>query len=153
MTRFPGRSLSKRDNAFSAHADITAILKEEVLAELRIHGVWSRAAKRAGVPLSTLYKWRKIDPLFLEDAQEARDMAADLAEDTVQMLMLTGKSESVRLEAAKFQLKHIRPETYAVKHVDHSHTLEWKSNIPERARPVDASTDRVIDVDGRAVEE
>ena len=65
------------------------------LRQLRLCGEVSLAAKRTGVPLSTVYRWRKRDPKFRERWDAIQLQRRDIIEDRLMAIVREGELRSV----------------------------------------------------------
>ncbi|MDP2333288.1 MAG: hypothetical protein Q8M19_21600 [Reyranella sp.] len=65
------------------------------LRQLRLCGEVSLAAKRTGVPLSTVYRWRERDPKFRERWDAIQLQRRDIIEDRLMAIVREGELRSV----------------------------------------------------------
>ncbi len=65
------------------------------LRQLRQCGEVSLAAKRTGVPLSTVYRWRKRDPAFRERWDDILLQRRQIVEDRLMAIVREGELRSV----------------------------------------------------------
>lgn len=79
--------------------------KETLIEELRTHGNVTRAAQKAGIDRTTVYRWMKDELTFEREAKEAIKIGNEVVNDAAKMaLMQLIKSGDFR--AIKYWLSH-----------------------------------------------
>lgn len=79
--------------------------KETVIEELRTHGTITRAAQKAGVDRTTVYRWMRDEIKFEKDVKEAVKIGNEVVNDAAKIaLMQLIKSGDFR--AIKYWLSH-----------------------------------------------
>lgn len=88
---------------------------QKLLDALRVHPSITRACKSARISRNAFYEWRKDDPDFAADVENAREKGIDALEDA----LFRDAIEGHNITAAIFMLKSWRRERYGDRqHVD-----------------------------------
>lgn len=94
------------------------------------------ACKQAGIPRSTFYRWRKSDPAFAAQCDEALEQSSNLINDMAESQLISAIKER-SMPAITFWLKH-RHRAYAAKlQVDATHHVYSEELTPEQQKLVD----------------
>lgn len=84
--------------------------REVILESLASHPSLGRAARKARISRRTLWMWRRDDPSFAAECEEARSLGMEVLEDA-----LITRGEKADTTAAIFMLKGWKPERYQEK--------------------------------------
>ena len=106
--------------------------KQTFLAALRGAGIVQAACNAAGIRRKAAYEWRKSDPAFAADWEEALDEATDALEAKLRSLGLKGD-----VRALEISLAAIRPHKYGRRRIE----ATGRDGGPMEFRNADPPTD------------
>ncbi|MGQ0585163.1 MAG: hypothetical protein ACT4O6_24760 [Reyranella sp.] len=94
-------------------------LKVFFLRQLRQRGEVSLAAKRTGVPLSTVYRWRERDPKFRGHWDTLLAQRRQIAEDRLMAIIREGELHTVYYKGLEVGLRRTFTHRVAVRALDY----------------------------------
>lgn len=111
------------------------------LRQLRFCGEVSLAAKRTGVPLSTLYRWRLRDGKFRGRWDEILDQRRQFAEDRLMAILREGELRTVYYKGLEVGLRRTFTHLASVRLLDYldRRTSEKLSRDPSRSGTAEAA--------------
>ena len=89
------------------------------LRQLRQCGEVSLAAKRTGVPLSTVYRWRKRDPKFRERWDEILLQRRQIVEDRLMAIVREGELHSLHYKGLEVGWRRVFTHRVAIRALDY----------------------------------
>jgi len=104
------------------------------LRQLRLCGEVSLAAKRTGVPLSTVYRWRKRDQAFRERWDDILLQRRQIVEDRLMAIVREGELHTVYYKGSEVGLRRAFTHRVAIRALDYldRHNPDRRANNENR---------------------
>ena len=116
--KLEGRLIGRTPDTLQSYGfnneDRVRALKSAYVIALRKHGIYGKAAREIGVPITTVRQWRAVDAEFGAQVDESVEEALDKAEEKL-VGLLDSVRDDVALKASIFLLSTKRRETYGNK--------------------------------------